>query len=124
MATGLLRSWPRLPRPPAPQVRPTSFGVVDDHTMFVAFEGRATPHTPFFKVCPAVRRPAACRQQTSSWMQPGRSARLDGGAPSVAGMLLARVRATACGLCGRRAASPACLLASAVAGRGPVLLQP
>ncbi|KAL4451238.1 hypothetical protein ABPG77_009310 [Micractinium sp. CCAP 211/92] len=30
-------------------VRPTSFGVIDDHTMFVAFEGRATSHTPPFK---------------------------------------------------------------------------
>ena len=32
------------------QVKPTQFGVVDNHTLFVAFEGRATEHTPLFKV--------------------------------------------------------------------------
>ena len=38
---------------PAPacvaQVKPTQFGVVDDTTLFAAFEGRATSHTPVFK---------------------------------------------------------------------------
>ncbi len=34
----------------APQVKPTQFGVVDRNTLFVAFEGRATEHTPLFKV--------------------------------------------------------------------------
>lgn len=32
------------------QVKPTQFGVVDRNTLFVAFEGRATEHTPLFKV--------------------------------------------------------------------------
>ena len=36
------------------QVKPTQFGVVDRNTLFVAFEGRATEHTPLFK---ARRRP-------------------------------------------------------------------
>lgn len=31
------------------QVKPTSFGYVDDTSLFVAFEGRATEHTPVFK---------------------------------------------------------------------------
>ena len=44
---------PRLTLAAAPhrllQVRPTQFGVVDNRTLFVAFEGRATGHTPLFK---------------------------------------------------------------------------
>lgn len=32
------------------QVRPTQFGIVDSHTLFVAFEGRAAEDTPLFKV--------------------------------------------------------------------------
>ena len=31
-------------------MKPTQFGVVDRNTLFVAFEGRATEHTPLFKV--------------------------------------------------------------------------
>jgi hypothetical protein len=37
------------------QVRPTQFGLVDSHSLFVAFEGRAAEDTPLFKV-----RPAGC----------------------------------------------------------------
>jgi hypothetical protein len=50
---------PQLPALPVPacvhhflpflQVRPTQFGVMDATTLFVAFEGRATSHTPLFK---------------------------------------------------------------------------
>ncbi|KAI3430630.1 hypothetical protein D9Q98_005223 [Chlorella vulgaris] len=34
---------------PSIWVRPTQFGIVDSHTLFVAFEGRAAEDTPLFK---------------------------------------------------------------------------
>lgn len=54
-----------------PQVRPTQFGVVDSHTLFVAFEGRATDRTPMFKVrryrtsTAAVHPDATCKGQSA-----------------------------------------------------------
>jgi len=60
---------------PARQVQPTSFGVVDDHSMFVAFEGRATEHTPLFKVgvslaacCKWVRVQVRVRVRAGTWV--------------------------------------------------------
>lgn len=72
-----------------PQVRPTSFGVVDDHTMFVAFEGRATADTPLFKA-----RKTAARRQRAAAVGAGYGDRQGGGA--LACRLVSRRAGRAC----------------------------